>query len=442
MIGKLGRGISPLAFQDIIETGTGVLRRVLPARKDDANPLLAPERPWEGRALIVPSVCREPATGPWRMWYAAHGVIPKRSILCYAESDDGRLWRRPDLGLVEFQGSKANNIVLIEEMDAISVYLDLTAAPEERYRLFSDCKAGTANGGYVFTMASADGLRWRMRHDRMIPVRNDSQNTGLKDPYTGKWICYHRPGHLVRTVARSESPDGKTWGVIRQVMTPDTFDQLQGFEHYAIAVFPYDGGFLGLLRIYDTRWDRLTSWVEAVVSRDGIRWQRLPDRTPLVGLGPDGAWDSRLITPGHALVEEGAGHWFFYDSWNARHDAELGEPHARSCIGRAFIPRRRFFECAAQREKSTLTTHPLLLEGDALLLDALSPLPGIRASLSLCDGTTPAGFAATDSTALTGDVHSGRIDFAGGSLSRFAGQPVRITLHMPRGSSAFGMGCA
>ena len=32
-------------------------------------------------------------------------------FLCYAESNDGIEWRKPELGLHEFQGSKANNIV-------------------------------------------------------------------------------------------------------------------------------------------------------------------------------------------------------------------------------------------------------------------------------------------------------------------------------------------
>ena len=34
------------------------------------------------------------------------------SSFCYAESDDGIHWRKPNLGLCEFQGSKANNIMM------------------------------------------------------------------------------------------------------------------------------------------------------------------------------------------------------------------------------------------------------------------------------------------------------------------------------------------
>ena len=34
-----------------------------------------------------------------------------REVTCYAESKDGITWTKPELGLFEFDGSKANNIV-------------------------------------------------------------------------------------------------------------------------------------------------------------------------------------------------------------------------------------------------------------------------------------------------------------------------------------------
>jgi len=35
-------------------------------------------------------------------------------VVCYAESNDGIGWKRPKLGLVEFKGTKNNNIILSE----------------------------------------------------------------------------------------------------------------------------------------------------------------------------------------------------------------------------------------------------------------------------------------------------------------------------------------
>ena len=58
----------------------------------------------------------------YRMYYKAWHLEASRGKLstsrhplfcCYAESDDGIKWRKPNLGLHEFQGSKNNNIVML-----------------------------------------------------------------------------------------------------------------------------------------------------------------------------------------------------------------------------------------------------------------------------------------------------------------------------------------
>ena len=57
--------------------------------------------------------------GTFHMWYCGswgplnlHPNFPPAGCsLCYATSSDGVHWEKPDLGLVEFNGSKHNNIV-------------------------------------------------------------------------------------------------------------------------------------------------------------------------------------------------------------------------------------------------------------------------------------------------------------------------------------------
>ena len=56
----------------------------------------------------------------YRMYYdAAHwqglGDHAHPRYICYAESTDGINWTRPTLGLVEFEGSKNNNIIMPAE---------------------------------------------------------------------------------------------------------------------------------------------------------------------------------------------------------------------------------------------------------------------------------------------------------------------------------------
>ena len=435
----------PLCFQDLIEHGTGILRRVLPARKDEANPVIEPERPWEGRGIGYVSVIREPDTGLWRMWYGcnAEGVSPADGTsgrgVAYAESDDGAHWRRPELGKYEFEGSRANNICHLGQSGAVT--LDETAEPEKRHRMFANRLY--KNTGCIYSLVSPDGLNWNMFRDEQIRIRNDSQNRGFKCPYTGKWYVYHRPGWCTREVARSESvdEDGTEFMKPFPSLRPDLYDRVVGIEDYAISVHPYDGGFIGMLRIYCKRWDDRTTWIELVASRDGMRWQRLTDRTPIIGLGEDGEWDSRMTAPGYSLVPDGDGHWFYYDSWEVPHfSGATSQTGARCRVGRAFIPRRRLMECVAGLDDTTMHTFPMIPQGDTLKLDADATGGEIRASIQNFDGTTPEGFAKDEASALTGECVEGAIHFKGGSLRQFGNQPVRIVIHMTRNARVYALG--
>src|ERR1051326_7717910 len=46
----------------------------------------------------------------WRMYYQTYNR-PQPSYFCMATSHDGLQWQRPNLGVVEYRGSKANNIL-------------------------------------------------------------------------------------------------------------------------------------------------------------------------------------------------------------------------------------------------------------------------------------------------------------------------------------------
>ena len=91
-----------------IESLTGA-RRVLnhPDKVTVDAPLhtITPDKPWES---TTPSgaVHYDEINRTFRMYYP--GV---NSHVCVIESTDGIHWERPNLGLVEFEGSRDNNIV-------------------------------------------------------------------------------------------------------------------------------------------------------------------------------------------------------------------------------------------------------------------------------------------------------------------------------------------
>src|SRR3954447_8451683 len=81
--------------------------------------------------------------GRFRMYYrGAHfdekaGKAAHPEFACYAESRDGVRWEKPELGLFEFQGSKANNIVWAGEgTHNFTPFKDANpeSPPEARYK--------------------------------------------------------------------------------------------------------------------------------------------------------------------------------------------------------------------------------------------------------------------------------------------------------------------
>jgi hypothetical protein len=124
----------------LIESMTGVQRTLNPAIKPRNNPVIRPDRPWEGNNLHYGCVFYDEEQGLFRLWYTASTVTPSKTvrlftqpdagltatpleqekpnstepIVCYATSTDGYSWEKPSLGLVKFNGSWENNILIVD----------------------------------------------------------------------------------------------------------------------------------------------------------------------------------------------------------------------------------------------------------------------------------------------------------------------------------------
>ena len=102
---------------DLIDSMSDPLRLQMrrPVRR---NVALVTDAPWEGNACAYSSFFHDGEK--YRLYYTANHYVnregkieePHGRQLCYAESVDGIDFTKPKLGLVEFDGSKKNNIVL------------------------------------------------------------------------------------------------------------------------------------------------------------------------------------------------------------------------------------------------------------------------------------------------------------------------------------------
>jgi len=98
--------------------------------------------------------------GPWANYI---GYERENCVICYATSKDGENWEKPDLGLVEFKGSRKNNIV---DLDASQLWSTCAIVhdpedPDPKRRFKMAYEFGLPKGlGNLCVAFSPDGLRW------------------------------------------------------------------------------------------------------------------------------------------------------------------------------------------------------------------------------------------------------------------------------------------
>ena len=143
--------------------------------------------PWEGNICCGHTVFQDGDI--YRMYYRGrhHDSEKNREthwFSCYAESTDGIHWTKPELGLVEFRGSKKNNIILdgIERFN-LAPFKDLNpnCKPDERY------KAMTNGHGGMDAYKSPDGIHWSPMVEGHVITKGlfDSLNLAFWDPLRG-----------------------------------------------------------------------------------------------------------------------------------------------------------------------------------------------------------------------------------------------------------------
>src|SRR4051794_21550651 len=119
-----------LLFFDLKELATvrGLKRVLVEGQKDPANPVLplGTDKEWDhAQAYNYGLVRYDPATKKYRNWYVGtdgrswRGTGRTTWRTGYAESPDGYRWDKPKLCLFEYEGSKDNNIVWPNHVNAI-----------------------------------------------------------------------------------------------------------------------------------------------------------------------------------------------------------------------------------------------------------------------------------------------------------------------------------
>ena len=399
-------------------------------RPEPRELVLETGEPWEGNTSAYYALFED--HDRLRLYYRgshydeADGHHRDREFVCYAESRDGINWEKPALDLVDFGGSRKNNIVWAGTgTHNFTPFLDQNPNGPRglRYRALGRGMGSETPGLYAFH--SVDGLHWSKTVAEPIITRGafDSQNLAFWDPYQGQYICYYRAFRDgVRDIMVTTSTDFLHW-------TEPQFLDYSGAEDehlYTNAILRYPRAPHYLIG-FPTRFYPDTQQTEPLfmASRDGRRFTRWSD--PVIPFSDD---------------PERNGNRSNYMAWGLLRlpgDAEVYSVYATESYYRGASTRlRRFayrldgFVALNAAGRGAMITRPVIFKGDEMELNFKTAAGGyVTVELLDTTGQPLPGFGCAECRPLRGDATAQSVRwFSDKSMGALAGRPVRLKIEL------------
>ena len=331
-----------------VESSYHVVHRVCEAEKHPNNPVLplgdmhewdaSQARPWAS-----PTVIWDDEERVFKTWYSGSDVAPERwTALGYATSSDGVTWEKPQLGLHEFRGSSANNIVLMGYGPVIKDTME--PDPAKRYKMIlrgprprtDNAVAPPPTPGRGMRVAySPDGIHWNEGPSLQMPQWRDRS------------LVYGDPGALCRD---DLDPDpSRRYKLVWQARVPiDKPDKEEGrakflsygpdiehmraadhnpilspadgfeYEDHHVMLAPYGGAWA---MPYEYAWYLPNGYgvygtyygdIRLAVSADGERFTRIDPHQTLIRRGGNTEWDGGLLViADKPAIKDGMIHLFY-----------------------------------------------------------------------------------------------------------------------------------
>ncbi len=394
-------------------------------------------RPWEGNSCGYHTIFQD---GPlYRMYYRGwnHNMSNSKqthpAVVCYAQSPDGIHWERPTLGLVEFQGSKQNNIIWVGPGTHNFVpFKDTNPQCPSDARYKAVARGEDEYHQALLAFQSGDGLHWQLLADKPILTQGafDSQNLAFWDMLRQEYRCYFRDFRDGRRdIKVSTSKDFLHWSEPQWLQFPDAPK-----EHlYTNAVMPYYRAphlLIGFPTRYLPERGSLTEGL-FMSSRDGRTFRRWAEAFIRPGLNPD-KWHNRSNYIWWGLVETesplpgGSKELSLYTNEGYYYESKAAKTRRYTCRIDGFVSLHASFA------GGEILTKPLVFEGDRLVINfSTSAAGGLQVQVEDLDGRPAAGLALSDCPEIYGDAVEHTVTWQQGSdVGALAGRPVRLRLRL------------
>ena len=456
---------------------------------------LTHDEPWEGNGSGYHNIFKD--GDRYRMYYRASQqytaingkmiVSTAPALLCYAESEDGIHWRKPDLELFAFQGSKTNNIVMgtgrigavSPDADAAAVFKDENpnASADARYKAIF--RSSGAKG--LLPFKSPDGLHWSPMSDRPVITDGafDSQNLafwdGARHVYRAYWRYFtegdSRKRGSRRAIRTATSGDFLHWDHQADLSYVDSPPE----QLYTSQVKPYYRA-PQLLIGFPTRYvergrndeaavdanpgvgpERTRLWADSLralpeldhrilrasvgeregtaltealfmASRDGVIFKRWSEAFLRPGIERPGSWNYGQQYIGWQIVQTQSPLDGAPDEISLYATERYSTSNRGSILRRYSLRLDGFVSVQAPMSGGELITRPLRFEGRRLSLNFATSAAGtVRVEIEDPEGKPIPGFALNDCAPIFGDTVERPVSWThGNDVSPLANRPVRL----------------
>ncbi|MCM8822720.1 MAG: hypothetical protein NC831_07940 [Candidatus Omnitrophica bacterium] len=298
--------------------------------------------------------------------------------------------------------------------------------------------------GGIYIAKSHDGLHWNYNDTKpVIHGESDCNNACVYNLEKGVYMLYMRGWHTAaagwnngkgnqrRRITYSESRDLKNWSEPQVIMSPDELDTN---DFYGISVFRYANAYIGMLWVFDDDMYE-TIDIELCWSRDGIRWERHPERPKFIETEEKGKMGGYMVFPGQEPVIYGD-NLYIYVNAHSKYPHNAQPENSTNWVYRTKLRMDGFVSLDAGSQMGSLITRPFTLQSDTIKINAATQGGYIIAELAEPywfdpKGKAIEGFSAKDFDVFKEDSISHTLSWRGNSnLARLKGKRIMLKIAM------------
>jgi len=422
------------------------------------NPILEQDKEWElngnGDPYAAPfsgGVWYDELATKYKMWYSAGGKNHEDTndglITCYAESDDGINWTKPNVGLFENE-----NVVDITSQDCLTIWLDKSEKDlTKRYKMFVNefYEPGKVR---MLLKYSADGIHW----SDPVATSNDlfDRCSAWYNPFTEKYVLSLKtktdlgrsrlyvedknPEQAVNKAGRYPNEQIRFWFTAwpNELTHPD-YPTLHPeiYNHDAIAYESLTLGFFTVWKgpendICDELGIQKRNEVSIGYSRDGFHWVR-PDINPFLPVNQTtGAWNwGNVQSSNGSPIMKGDSLYFYVSGRKNNPDWDTN-----MATGLATLRRDGFASLDATEKEGIVITRKLTFKGKHLFVNADASKGQLLAELLDENGNVVKGYSKEDCIPVAENGTKINVLWKGNKQLKSFSKPFKVKFYLTNSS--------